>query len=293
MNATEIFKKLTDDMALIYRNKVDIKSSTEREHAFLAKQKELAATISSTPSLAMFGQNMAFRSIETGAVVFFGNESSTHDEKISDLVHRHNRQLQWLLADAYEVFELFLREIYACAGYNDNSLWSMSDFGDEPASVVKNKDYEWFVARSKGKRDVPRGILNVLANKFTRIKRAETINNFEVNIRLAIILIAHLRHVSVHGKGDVKNKDKFIGTVLKDSGFYNNGSFDPQLVDFINQFFGAGVRSNTIRVFEIALEERPSFYVDMFEMLTNYLIAYADLVTRSISGHLAARDAAP
>lgn len=209
-------------------------------------------------------------------------ERSLEDKKRA--VYRHkNKQYQWLLSEAYELFEDFIETTYAYAGYTDRSFWPLKDFGNVSLAELEEKDFTWFVHQAK----IPqREILSRYRKKFPQLVYLETQNRLNINLSLAVVLIENLRHIIVHKKGIISNRRAFIEKVLKASGLYNNGNFCLKHTEFIEKFFGSGEYENTIYLLEVPVDPAyPDTYVDTFENLSNYLLAYAHLVMECLTSH--------
>ena len=68
------------------------------------------------------------------------SKRSVKDLKLSLFRHK-NKQYQWLLAEAYELFEDCLEMLYAYAGYKNTDLWPLQDFGAVKFSELDSKKY--------------------------------------------------------------------------------------------------------------------------------------------------------
>lgn len=283
MEIAHIFKNYTDQVSQIYLYKSAVKSNARIEFERLIQYEESFENAESG-DVVMSMHNLFFRTAKGKTPYFFDHKkSSLEDKKIAVLLHK-NKQYHWLLAEAYEAFEDFIEEAYAFAGYKDKNFWPLSDFGNISLAELDGKDFEWFVTRAKEKRDIPQSILNHFRNKFPSLQQIEANNNFGINLRLAIVLIEHMRHVIVHRKGVVLDKERFVENVLKKSGLYNNGKFDIQHKEFIETFFGSDNFQNTISLLEIRTNpEIPlDTHIDIFEVLGSYLMAYALLIAECL-----------
>ncbi len=284
MEIAHIFQNYTDQVSQIYLYKSAVKDNAKNEFERLIQYEKNYETNPELKDIPLSMHNLSFRTAVNNTPYFFGHkDSSLEDKKIAVILHK-NKQYHWLLAEAYEAFEDFIEETYAFAGYKDKNFWPLSDFGNISLAELYKKDFEWFVVRAKEKRDKPQSILNHFRNKFPRLQQVENNNYFGINLRLAIVLIEHMRHVIVHGKGVVLDKEKFVEIVLKKSGLYNNGIFDIQHKEFIQTFFGSDNFQNTISLLEIRTNpEIPlDIHIDIFEVLGGYLMAYSLLLAECL-----------
>lgn len=284
MNIADIFKSYTDQVSQIYLYQRAVKDNAKKEFEQLVQYEKNYEKNPALKDVPLSTHNLFFRPARGDTPYFFDHKkSSLEDKKIAVVLHK-NKQYHWLLAEAYESFEDFIEAAYAYAGYMDNNFWPMNDFGKISLSEIKGKSFEWFVAQTKEKRDKPQSILNHFRNKFPQLQQVEANNGLKRNLRLVICLIEHLRHVIVHNRGVVSDKEKFIELVLTKSGLYNNGKFDIQHKGFIETFFGSDDYQNTISLLEIRTNpEIPlDIHIDVFENLAGNLLAYAHLIVECL-----------
>ncbi|MGZ8181779.1 MAG: hypothetical protein ACXWT1_07470 [Methylobacter sp.] len=292
MEIIEIFKKYTDEVSQIYLHQRAVKDTAKNELKRLIQQEKTYEKIyeenpEELKEIFLSAHSLSFRIAKDNSPYFFKyKKNSLEDKKIAVILSK-NKQYQWLLAEAYEAFEDFIEYAYAHAGYTDKNFWPLNDFGNISLSELEEKNFEWFVFRAKEKRDKPQSILSHFRNKFPLLQQIETNNKLNTNLKLAIALVEQLRHHIVHTSGVVSNKEQFIEKILKKSGLYNNGKFDIQHKEFIEEFFGSGDYKNTIALLEISTNpEIPlSTYLDVFECLSGYLMAYAHLVAECLNIH--------
>lgn len=147
-------------------------------------------------------------------------------------------------------------------------------------SELAEKDFEWFVSLAKNNRHIRKRF----RNKYPLLKRFEIKNKLDINLQLTIDLIEQLRHHIVHTSGVVSNKEDFIKKVLKKSGLLKNGKPNIQHKEFIETFFRAGDYKNTIYLLKIPANQEASVdnYIDIFEPLSDYLMAYAHLIVECL-----------
>lgn len=232
--------------------------------------------------------NMYFRTARDGTYQFFGSKKSSVKERRLSMVLHKNKQYQWLLAEAYEGFEDYIEDLYACAGFKNNDFWPLHDYGNITLSEIKSKPFEWFQFQAKKKKDRPASIINRFRESIPNLAAVEAKNGLETNLRLAITLVEFLRHIIVHKGGNVSDKDEFIKEVLQKSGLYNNGNYESSHLNLINAFFGDREYENTILLLEIPNNpEIPlDTYINVFEVLSNYLMAYAHLVQEEVENYI-------
>ena len=274
----KIFSERLTDICLYQRAAED---TAKKELEQLNIYAEQLSNNSSLESLSFSANAMYFYDLHTGAARPYGFRKSSVEDRARQVVLQKNKQYCWLLTEAYEEFEDFLESIYAYIGMNDNAAWLMSDFGNISISEISNKNYEWYLERAKNKKDIPQSILTRLRLLYPSIVDIETNNKLNVNLKVAIELIAKLRHIIVHKGGVVGDRNAFLESVLKTSGIWNNGKYSPGYKDFVEKFFGRGDFQNVISLLEIKVhDEIPlDMHLNLFGELSGYLIAYAYLIS--------------
>ena len=106
-----------------------------------------------------------------GRAIFYGFRDVTVDEAIDNLVRHTNRQHQWFLAEAYELFEEFLNRAYAYMGITSPACWPLRDFGSVQWNEAQAKDFQWYLKQSQTKKDAPLSMLRQFRKEFPRMAR--------------------------------------------------------------------------------------------------------------------------
>ena len=203
------------------------------------------------------------------------------EEQVEIVLNQKNKQYQWLLVDAYEMFEDYLESLYAAIGFLDNNFWSASDFGDISISEIKEQDLSWFQKQAIAKKGTPRSILTRFRKQVKGFETLERNNATDSDLRLTISLVENLRHVIVHKNGQVGDKDEFIKKILKESCLYKDNKRESNAISNIECFLGnKGKYLN-----QIILVEQPTFvsggfsmHINLHENLVGELAAYAELI---------------
>lgn len=228
--------------------------------------------------------SMHFRNAKDDSRVSFSHIKSTiEDMRLSVILHK-NKQYQWLLSEAYEAYEDFIKTSYAFAGYSDNNFWPLKDYGNISLNELKKKPFTWYIDQSKKKSNTPNSIINQFKRNYPGISEIENKNALNINLRLAVILIEHLRHIIVHNGGVVTDKTAFIKRVLEKSGLYNNGKYDKMHESFIKNLFGNNEYENTVVLLEIRIHPELPFdlHQNVFDILSGYLMSYAHIIFENL-----------
>lgn len=284
MNIQEIFSRYTEAVAQLHLYQRAVKTNAAKELAELDKYAKALENHPDLKELPASVDNMIFRSARDGGHRVFAHKKTSLEEKASRVFYHKNKQYQWLLSEAYELFADFVEDAYAYAGYIDSDFWPLSDFGSISLSELKTKDFDWFAAQARAKRDVPQSALNRLREKLPDFADLEKNNKIGVDLKLLAILVEHLRHIIVHMGGVSKDKDKFIENVLKKTGYSSKGKAAEEHIEFINGFFADGKQKNMVVLLEVRVSpEIPlDIHVDIFGLLSSGLVSCAHALSESL-----------
>jgi hypothetical protein len=134
-----------------------------------------------------------------------GKEKAEEDELLATLVSNLNTQHQWLLVEAFEVLEKYIKDIWGALGYLDKSLWQCSDFGDITPSEIGGMNLQWHmtqVRKTTAKHNTKK-IREHLRNRIAGISEYESSNNRGYDYSFIIGCIEALRHIIVHSSGEM------------------------------------------------------------------------------------------
>lgn len=214
----------------------------------------------------------------------------TLEQTSNDIFFHFNKQMQWFLVEAYEMYEKFIDKLYVVMGCLDNNFWSASDFGEIQLHDIANKDENWFFEQTKKKKEKPYSIIKVFEKRFD-LKQYFDKKTPDLNYDFLMQLISEFRHAIVHDKGFL---DK---TVLRDKLLKNRGLNGKELVQkyekYINIFYGKDEYENLICLTTIRdhlyVKDTPVFPMDYNRrlILTQHILSYAHLFTQLSIKHLA------
>jgi hypothetical protein len=127
MEIAKIFARYTNAVSQIYLYQSAVKTNAKKELEQIVMYERSLEEIPELKGVPLSAHNMFFLSAENGKPYFFAyKESSLEDKKKAVVLHK-NKQYQWLLAEVYELFEDFIKEADALAGYKDKNFWNLSD----------------------------------------------------------------------------------------------------------------------------------------------------------------------
>ncbi len=160
------------------------------------------------------------------------------DKYIEQVLHLNNRQKQYLLVEAYENLEKYLKNILGCEENNEEKY------------ILK-----------KAKSDIC-GLTEKLQS-----------NKTGINLNFRIELIKQFRNIIVHNNGFTTSKD-FIDKALKNSGISDSGDKGKECLDFINYFLSAKDNKNIMLDFV----NNGLIKYDKFDCLLRNIASYAMIV---------------
>lgn len=133
-----------------------------------------------------------------------GSTKVEEDEILSTLIHNLNKQHQWLLVEAFESLETYLKDLYGVLGYLDRSLWRCSDFGNITPTEISGNDLEWHKKLvHKTFSQNTKNIRNIMTDKITGLSDYLSNNCRRRDYDFLIGCIETLRHVIVHSSGKI------------------------------------------------------------------------------------------
>lgn len=131
------------------------------------------------------------------------------------LSQNFNYHVCWQMVNVYELFEVFIKDIYALLGKHDNGCWRCSDYGKVPLCEIAGKHLDWFKAAAKNiEADEA---IKQLRRIFPELCEIERNNPRNFKLQFELTLIALLRHITVHRRGRTIF-DLFTDRVCKKAG---------------------------------------------------------------------------
>jgi hypothetical protein len=206
--------------------------------------------------------------------------NKTFEQTSDDIFFHYNKQMQWFLVEAYEIYEKFIENLYSLMGYLNNDFWNLSDFGEIQFNDISNKNRDWFFEQIKNKKDKPYSIIKVFEKRFN-LKKYFDKENPNLNYYFLMQFISEFRHAIVHNKGFL-NK-----TFLKDKLFKKQGINGKELMkkyeDFIYFYYDENKYGDliclTTVIDDVKIKGLPINYNRRL-ILTQYILSYSNLLTQ-------------
>ncbi|MCF5684917.1 hypothetical protein [Pseudomonas sp. PA-1-3F] len=285
MSPQEIFNNFctkTSELILLQRA-ARSNSDKNLENLHEAKKRE-ALQDSPYENIPRSINRMFFYSAKTNELLSYGKKAQNIDDQINFELQHRNKQYQWILAEAYEIFEDYIEELYADIGFRDKNFWPLSDYGALTLHEIYKLNNEWHLNYTKErKKNKPSSILIQFRKKLGDLEKLEKTNCQNVNFRFAITFIEKLRHAIVHNNGRIDNKEKFIEKTLNESNI--NTPEKEKYRNTINSYIPPS-NDNLIKLLERAGHpDIPFSYNDTLEEIIKVLVTYAHLLADCLSGH--------
>lgn len=155
-----------------------------------------------------------------------GSEKSEEDELLSTLIHNLNTQHQWLLVEAFEALEKYLKDLYGTLGYLDRSLWRCSDFGGITPKEISGNDLMWHKNQiRKTIKNNTKEIRKRLVDSIAGLSDYLSNNCRRCDYNFLISSIETIRHIIVHLSG-VVSWDDLLDAISKNTGESLTGTKD-------------------------------------------------------------------
>lgn len=180
----------------------------------------------------------AFKDAITGELSLSDIRDYSLDDIKNVYVDNLNKQCQWLLVDAYELFEKFLYNAYAYVGFSDPNQWRCSDFGDISTSEIDGKNYQWFLSRVrlafKNRTDEILKRMRILYPEFAEL---EINNELKMPLKFSTAFTEKIRHHVVHAGGRLDSVELFLAELFSKTGISENSKLAEELTQYCRLYF--------------------------------------------------------
>jgi hypothetical protein len=264
-----IWKNFSSAMADIILSQRTTRSFSDTQLKSLNEQEVLRKSYKRDESTTQSIHNMSFIDPRNGNRIFYDSRRLTAVERMTQVVLKKNMEYQFLIMEAYEIFEDAIESIYAFLGKKDINFWPLAEFGSKKYNEINDLSFEFYAARAEKRKGGAILIAKTLIDYF----ECDCDVNM-VSLKQSIIFIEKIRHVTVHRRGIVIDKKSFFEIVAKDCGKYNNGNIDSEFLEYMNVFFGSGEYENMINIIEQRLDGNYPIIIELsrFEKLLSSLL---------------------
>jgi hypothetical protein len=202
-----------------------------------------------------------------------------------------NNQICWQLVNIYELFEVFIKDLYAVIGYFDNKFWKSSDYGKLQPNEVGDLDLSGYkqAAKKNLKTKGAGEILNGLRRNMPILKMIEIENTMKSNLAVNILIIEQMRHQIVHKRGNA-SLGKFIDRVNKKSNIAIHAKSAEYIKAEIESYF---VNSDCEEGYKLLLADLATvngrgsgFLLKSFSSFIETIVSYAVTISELAALHL-------
>lgn len=224
--------------------------------------------------------NMTFRSLQGGETIFYRTISRDSKQLRLDLLVHQNKQYQWLLADAYEWFEDYIKFAYGVAGYKNSLLWRPTEIKKLHNANGTSPNLAAYLASSFNFRDTGDILdkINRFRTVFGALKVAEKSNLNYHSPKFTLALIEMLRHIIVHNGGRLKDKQAFVQKTFRRAGLSLAGVDSSAYTSQIDTFLATLNGETVVHLLDAGQSELPGAYVSRLGVLLDLLLAYAHII---------------
>lgn len=218
----------------------------------------------------------------TGSTFGIGHSTIDISEKIKLCEALKNKQYQWVITEAFELFEDYIKKIYAHTVSIHYHFWSPSEF--PKVQIDKNGDMETNYEAIKNKS--LKVFLKVFRRKLPNFRDVEINNKIGKNYRFEITLIELLRHTIVHNAGKFADTEKFINKVLDESSI--SGKTRNNWEREIRQYIAKEQDSDIIMLLERPSEKLGSmgWHFKKAEYLLGEILEYSLIIKNELIAYL-------
>lgn len=273
------YKEFLSNIAAVELLSRQVKNSTDKEYESMANSHQ-SLIENGLEQHSSSLHNMVFRSLTNGEPIFYDHMALDFDRRVKDLINRRNKHYLWLLAEAFEYFEDLVELMYAHIGHKEPSAWPSKETKGETPATLANKPFDWFHQKSEANKKLSTK-LECIRKRFPALATTEKSNYFGIDFRFTICLIEMIRHIVVHNGGRVIDFQKFVARTFEQAGMANNGNYDPQKLQQIDNFVVSDGSGHRIIMLEIQQQGTP-FHIDRLGAIINWLLAYADYIYKQL-----------
>jgi hypothetical protein len=188
-------KKLSKIKYLNFHIKNETKKLLDDNNKYIKKYAEYGRK-----NQPLSSNNFSIHSPYSGKLEYYGRQILTLEDKHKIIENDFHKRRLWLIVDMHEILEEYVRAICGIFG------------------IVKKRKTS---------------SLRTIKDKFPSIREIEIKNRHPIG--LIIYIVQELRHCIVHNQGIVKNRDKFVNDILKNTENKNNDNYRSNIEKFIKE----------------------------------------------------------
>lgn len=217
-----------------------------------------------------------YKSPSTGEETTITTKTYKLDDQLELNTLHKLKTYQWLLAEAYEVFEDYIERVYADCGVRGSKLWV------RPAGWKYDCSKElshYYNPRRKG-NGTPFLQLKAFRERSAHFREHEVKKGR--HYRVQFVLIEKFRHLIVHEGGYCRDFKSFMGSICREL----DGTSIDGVRGYVESYFIPHRGAKLIDLLELPVEDGPGAligaYQDSMSGFFKTLIEYALLIKESI-----------
>ena len=225
--------------------------------------------------------HMHFRSLADGSNVFYAKSLRESKDIRRDMHLHENKQLRWIVVEAYEAYQDFIDVCYACAQHLGENLWRADELrraesraGKAPPTLQSLLD---IASESKSTGDAYSKVSR-FRNHFPEVGSAEERRALGHAPQFVLALVEQLRHVIVHQGGRVSSREAFEEQVLSKAGVWNNGRPAQMYVNEFAFYLAEYQGQCLVRLSAAPTPDLPFGEVSRVDSLLHIVLAYAHFI---------------
>lgn len=288
MDINNIFNEFINQMSLCSMNqRLSLKIIESQRDNILNQYKSIIE--SKEYDKPLFIDIMSFYLWENNKLFQYEKTETTLKSLFEHLQYYHNKLYQWILSNAFEIYEDFLKKI---AEYMREYNFKLDNNDNSASRILKklrNILVEYERLESNVIKETPKEILHELICQFGKpilsideiIKKNKNKLFKKINNKFTLALIEEFRHIIVHNNGKIDDKNEFLKKLLINIGLYNNGNYNKDYEEYFNSYFIMEKNPNEISLLEIKETEITS--IDTLDNLINVLNNSAYYIYKEIT----------
>jgi uncharacterized protein (UPF0305 family) len=260
----QLFSNFLESIATIKQSQRITEQATKNmlhslyeQHNIISKLKDEGANLPSE-SVNVF----SFYSPYTGELLSFNIKRLSIEESAKQVHFIKNKQYQWLLVEAFELFEDFIISAYQVVQNLKPDLRLKKDLGNMSRRELKK---------------IVMSIFSHFREIFPEIKKMEADNKLNKNLRLHLNMIEKFRHLIVHKNGKTDNPEESADEILKRSCLLSDKAKAPEARATIENYLDFNENRGLIVLVEkqIFHDAGLSMQINRLEILVDVLISEA------------------
>jgi hypothetical protein len=257
-----------------------IRTSTRRAiQQSLENSARFEAQGEADPSYSL--HHMHFRSLAEGSNVFYAKSLRDSEEMRRDMHSHENKQLRWIIVEAYEAYQDFIDVCYACALHLGENLWRADELKRVEDGAGQAPPTLQSLLKTASKNLITGDAYSKVARfrkHFSEVRSAEAQRALGHAPNFVLALVEQLRHIIVHQGGRVYSRKEFEKQVLSKAGVWNNGRPAQMYVNELSFYLAEHQGQYLVRLSSAPTPDLPFGEISRVDSLLDIVLAYAQFI---------------